>query len=268
VSFIVWSPGYQEYSGGVIALHRLAHNLALLGEDSFIYTPNKRADWLGIQIPWHGEIFDRDNATVIYPEIIIGNPLGIQRVVRWLLNTPGVIGGDGRYGDNDLVFKFAPYFQAPDESKVQGELRAFDMQLDVFKDEGRARYGDCYLRRKGAAKPLLDSNGLMVDNYMSLGGHRYLNQVFNERERFISYDHACFISVQAALSGCLSIVIPDGVTTEWKTKFPYFKYGIAYGLNDIEWARETQGLVRDHLIELEKESLELTARFVEICKCE
>ena len=30
--------GYDHSSGGIIALHRLAHNIALLGEQSFIYS--------------------------------------------------------------------------------------------------------------------------------------------------------------------------------------------------------------------------------------
>lgn len=41
---------YDESSGGIIALHKLAHNLASLGEKSFINTHQKREGYGGEQI--------------------------------------------------------------------------------------------------------------------------------------------------------------------------------------------------------------------------
>lgn len=263
-NYVIWTPGYfQGNSGGIIALFRLAHNLTLLGQKTYLIAVNKNPEWFGELT--HTQVFD-DNTVLIYPEIVCGNPLGAKHIVRWLLNSPGAVGGDGVYADSDLIFKYANYFNAPDENKVSGELRAFDLQLDFWQDLGYSRSGSCYLVRKGANK-MLDKHSpdsTCIDNYPS---NEYLREVFNQKQTFICYDSECFIATQAALCGCDVIVIPkNGISAqEWKSKFPYFQMGIKYGLEDVLQPTEKKQL-RAHMESLEKESLELTKNFIRICQ--
>jgi len=49
---------------------------------------------------------------------------------------------------------------------------------------------------------------------------------------------------------------------EWHDKFPYFRFGIAYGLDDIEYAYHTMPLVKDNLLKVEAEILEQTKEFI------
>jgi hypothetical protein len=91
-----------------------------------------------------------------------------------------------------------------------------------------------------------------------------LASIFNEYSYFYSYDTLTFLTILAALCGCISIVYPiEGVSKyEWLKKtacYPYIKYnnldnlyGIAYGVDDIPWATQTIGLVKkqwDDIIE-------------------
>jgi hypothetical protein len=271
MNFIIWCPmAYTESSGGIIALHKLAHNLALLGEKSFITTVEKHPEYLGQQISEDEAMkMDKESSIVIYPEIVKGNPFGFKHVMRWLLNTPGVIaygGGDGVYSNSDLVYKFADIFKAPDESKVSGILTAFELHFDLFKNMNIMRNGSCYIVKKGAGKPLTwhDKNAINVEGRDNAA----LAYLFNACETFISYDDACFLSVQAAMCGCLSIVVPkDGMSKEdWHNKYPAHKYGIAYGADDVIFALATQSKVIPNLQEMEKETLTQAKAFIERAK--
>lgn len=265
LNFIVDIGPYTPHCGGIIAMHRLAHNLCLLGENAYINTELKNPEWLG---EFAGNrSFDIDKTIFIYPEVTIGNPFNAKNVVRWILNEVGVIGGDSSsWGNNDIAFVYADYFSGREKNRVNGELRAFDMMLDYWKDYGLDREGECYIVRKGKNKILdkhcLDSTS--IENY----NNEIALKIFNTKKRFICYDSECFLAVQAALCGCEVIVIPkDGIDEKsWREKFPYFKYGIAYGENNIDYAKETLHLVKDHMQYLENESIELTKNFIKICE--
>lgn len=268
LKFYVYAPSYNPNSGGVIALHKLAHNLFSLGEKTFIVTEEKNPNWLGVK--HNPNVSIPKDGVAIYPEIISGNPFNTNKVVRWLLNTPGVLAGDGIYKESDLVFKYADYFKAPDESKVRGLLTAYDLQLDKLKPTGvRVPGSVCAVVRKGHYKKLdrHPENTLFIDDYDKKGNLDYLIKVFGEYEYFISYDHSNFMVCQAALCGCIPIVIPDGETCaeDWMNKFPFFKYGIAYGEENIGWAKKTQHLVKGHLLKLEVDSYFQAKNFINEC---
>jgi hypothetical protein len=44
---------------------------------------------------------------VLYPEVVDGNPLEADCVVRWVLNFPGLLGGDAIYPDTEMVIAFS-----------------------------------------------------------------------------------------------------------------------------------------------------------------
>jgi hypothetical protein len=71
-----------------------------------------------------------------------------------------------------------------------------------------------------------------------------------ETKRLVSYDRATFISVEAAAMGCLSIVMPVPNLTrhDWlRSVGDAFRYGIAYGFEEIDYALSTMDRVNDHL---------------------
>ena len=264
MNFIVWCPmAYCENSGGILALHRLAHNLALCGEKSFITTCKKRPDYLGEQIT-EEEATEMTDKIVIYPEVLYGNPYESDKVVRWLLNTRGVIPfrvGSGEDGANDLVYKWSSAYKAEDESKVVGYLTAIDNHLDIFYNRHEERTKECYIVRKGKNTNQHSENAICIDSY---SGNKYLAAVFNKCKRFICYDNACYLAVLAALCGCIPVVIPNGEFTpqQWYNSLPSYKYGIAYGFTEYDHAIETKHMVRENLIYIEQESLNQTKEFI------
>jgi hypothetical protein len=140
-----------------------------------------------------------------------------------------------------------------------------ELNLDVFKDEGLERSGSCHLVKKGNNKHQTHpEDSIMLDDYPSKGGNEYLAKVFNKCEVFYAYDTATWLSVMASLCGCLSLVIPEVDVTpeEWHNGFPYFKYGIAYGWDDVDYAKETRHLVIPELLKIEAETIEQTKQFI------
>jgi hypothetical protein len=43
------------------------------------------------------------DAIAIYPEVVPATPFGARRVVRWALNNPGLLGGETRFADDEMV---------------------------------------------------------------------------------------------------------------------------------------------------------------------
>lgn len=268
INFLIWTPEYQKNSGGVIALHKLANDLNALGERAYLYTSYKNPEWGGEL--YNGQNLDLEKTFVIYPEIICGNPLGYKHVVRWILNTPGAVGGDGIYTDDDLIFKYCDFFKAPNENKVIGNLRTLDARVDFWSENlNKQRNGECYLIRKGGNK-ILDKHGVGAINIDYYADNEQLRNILSQKEVCISYDSETFVSVQAAMAGCLSIVVPrnDISAKEWRNGFPQHKFGISYGFSkeEINHAKITRHLVADHIRELEKNSQKTVKNFVRICK--
>lgn len=268
LKFVIWSPEYTEGIGGVIALHLLAKNLAEEGYPVVISTRTTMRNSKALTIDRIDELtLNPDETVVIYPEIVIGNPFNAKHVVRWLLNTPGKCGGDGVYGKHDLVYKYWDYFEAPDESAVKGHLRMISGKLDIFHDKGMQRSGECFLVKKGLGK-VLDKHApdsINIDRFIS---DEYLADLFNRSERFISYDSMSYHSIQAALCGCVSVIIPDdGVTKEeFMKKVPLTRYGVAYGMDDIDHAVRTIHLLRQEVQRTEDEGLDMMRAFIRDCE--
>jgi hypothetical protein len=87
--------------------------------------------------------------------------------------------------------------------------------------------------------------------------HTEVAEYFNTYKMFISYDPCTFLTIMAALCGCISVVYPqDNLTKkEWlKTTAAadYFEskdstdlYGVAYGMEDLQFAIDTIHLVKE-----------------------
>jgi len=269
MNFVIYAPGdYTPNGGGCVALHRLCHNICLVGEKGFIMTSKKNPDYKGTQVTQDEavELCKDGQGIAIYPEVTCGNPFSASKVMRWILYNVRTYGEYGIFGENDLIYTYAPFFKLREDRPIDGQLRANELNLDIFKKTNHGdRYGACYLVKKENSKEGIHPDGsIQLDDYPSKGGNEYLAKIFNECEIFYSYDSATWLSVMCTLCGCLSIVVPnEGVSPEeWHEGFPYFKYGIAYGLNDIEYALLTRHKVINELRNIEKMTFVEVRKFI------
>lgn len=269
MKFVIYAPGdYSPNGGGSVALHRLAHNIALCGEESYIMTSKKNPKYFGEQVTQEQATqLCASGAIAIYPEVTCGNPFKATKVMRWILYHVRNYGMFGIYKPTDLIYKYANFFTLRFNQEIHGELRAHELHLDIFFDRNEHREGSCFLIKKENHKEQIHPAGsIQLDDYPKYGdkANNYLADVFNKCKVFYSYDTATWLSVMAALCGCLSIVIPnEGITPEqWHNGYPYFKYGIAYGLNDIKYAKQTKHLLKPELLKIEAETIEQTKAFI------
>ena len=129
--------------------------------------------------------------------------------------------------------------------------------IDHFNDDiNNKRNGFCYTMRKSRYHKNITKihpNG----SFEITKTHNDYVKIFNTFQYFISYDPLTFLTTMASLCGCISIVHKvEGLTKyEWLSTtsiIEYMKYkgitdlyGIAYGLEEIEYAKSTMHLVEE-----------------------
>lgn len=290
--YVIYAPSYDDDRGGVIALHRLCDLLNKSGVESCIYplklqfSRKKMLFSLKVIIKDTLEraagkryktsdtfttplcsVIDLENDVIVYPEIVIGNPLGAKHVVRWLLYEPGVLSGNFIFGDNDLFFYYQKAFLKRDDIKnVGGKLKVIYLQDAYKKVNDNERSGVCYILRKGMNRKIVHDlkNSILVDGL----SHEKIAEIFNKSEMCISYDMYTMYSRYAAACGCLSIVVPEpGVDKyQWRPE-EELRLGIAYGFDDVEWARATKEKVLPSLTNDELNTNQISIdNFIEQCE--
>ena len=289
--FVVWAPGFSESNGGAILLHLLCRRLNEAGETALLWPAERPPLWPNPGLmrgarrafryrrsggdeaystgPFPNRLASADDiegSIIVYPEMVAGNPIGGDRVVRWFLHRPGFHSGVVDYGPNELYFYVVEPFNDPSINPDSDNRLTLQWTNEVYRDEGRpGRQGSCYLMRHGSGRPL--SHDLADSVSIEHLSHAGKAEEFNRRERFYSYDPYTFYLWYAAICGCIPIVVPEpGVPIEtWKEK-KEDRYGIAYGEEDIPRAVATRGLLLAKLRERRQTEDEMVAAFIAKCK--
>ena len=232
----IYAPSYNPKSGGAIILHLLCHELINLGYAAFLVPFHHILDSgqpFIVNRKYRNIFLGADKAKeciVLYPEITIGNPIESEYVIRWCLNKPTVMGGDGIFGDNDILIAFSEEFK--DSTMIDEVLTVYDPNLPS-PQLPQERKGAAFCIRKGMKTPQIaqTKNLLELTSYWPIDLQQYAD-IFHKLERFYSYDTETFLSYLAAYCGCESIVIPKpGLSyEEWKQNKPFPTDSLSYGV--------------------------------------
>ena len=144
-----------------------------------------------------------------------------------------------KYRSDELIFQYGKSFTIGTKFENSPSIRPIVTNLSFWKDLGCQRSETpLILIKKGniSKDEIIDGN--IIDDVIKMNDTREsidfeLLKLFNTHKTFITYDNNTFHSVQAALCGAISIVIPDGKLNEkeWR-KSTRREYGIAYGNNE------------------------------------
>ncbi len=292
--FLICAPSYSQNNGGSIVLHKLCHLINELDQEAYLFPiienlelnkfnykevlirffkkhlrePFRRFKTIpNLKTPTIKKLppnLSTDEWVVIYPEIVFGNPVKAKNVVRWLLHDPdfnqktGVHDKNFYFGKGELYFRIGPWFknfEYPGSTTSKSFLQVFHFPLDLFNMEGAStnRSGSAYAIRKGKHKKIVHDlkDSILIDDLK----HEEIAQIFKSVKTFISYDPVTTFSYFAALCGCDSVVIPEEnlSESEWMPN-PEDRYGLAYGFENINKARETLSLLPERFKKIESSS--------------
>jgi hypothetical protein len=270
--FIIYTYDYSPGIGGVKVMHKLCDLLNNNGFEAYLMPIHLTDDFYtcsDYNTPLiTQEILDNlDDAVVIYPEGIKYNPLNAKNVVRWILG-PSRHEDAETYNKADLIYWYMDYYYTDYLGQKENQLLISEFHNDIFNNIGFERKGSCYTIRKANPTQLVHPKDSFFIPFDAAGDLIGLANLFNKTERFYCYDNYTFLYVQAAMCGCLSIVVPDpNVTKEkWLNGARFNKYGIAYGEEDIPRALETLPLLFEELKQMNLEMEKQVITFAEHCQ--
>ena len=203
---------------------------------------------------------DKRQPIVIYPEIVKGNPLEASKIARYYLNRPGFFTGTNYVNLNEFNFAYT-------SSMLNGYAEADHILYLPLIDtnlfcppkmpEKRVSGKVCYyLGRKRDAKR---TSGLIKQDSIEITlkypkNKNELVKIFQECEYFISYQDSS-LCLEAALCGCIAIILPDKNVESPLAQNETKMYGMAWGdsPDEIARARATLGLVRTLYLQRIKE---------------
>jgi hypothetical protein len=252
---IIYSPSFNIKSGGIIALHKLCDILITLGYNTYLH-PMENPFYINENYKYqviNKEEIDLNNDVILYPEIIWGNPLNGKNIIRYIMNNGHItLGRKETWGEEDFWLYYSELFY--DGIKNKNILTVIDSFLDLYKDYNLERtIESCHTYRKNDNP----TNKVHNDDSIEINFNHNpedLVTIFNNCKRFYSYDNKTYLNTIAALCGCESIIVTEEDNFEkYINNSPSVKYGIAYGFDDLERAKNTLPLLRKHIENLEKE---------------
>lgn len=216
--FLIAGMPYTHRSSGIRALYRLCHHLNSRGLPTAVVAAR------GERLPeWNLFLHDGavGNSVVIYPEVVSGNPLSARRVVRWVLNSPGLIGGDDTYDPEELVFLYdlqklaevnraTPTPVGPERSLWMGLV---DPAV-IYPDPAVPRDLQCTFTHKGAelARRVQVPVGQTIPLESLTWDLASLGDALRRTRTLYSFDHYSNVLREAVISGC-TVRVPDAEGT-------------------------------------------------------
>jgi hypothetical protein len=270
--FVIYTYDYSPGVGGIKVMHKLCDMLNSNGSEAYLMPIHIKDDFYtcsdyNTPLITQEILNDLDNTVVIYPEGIQGNPLNAKNVVRWILG-PFDQQAAETYSKSDLVYWYMDYYYNDYLGQKDNQLFILEFHSDIFTNMNYERKGSCYTIRKAKPTTLIHPTDSFFIPFEAAGDLTGLANLFNRTERFYCYDNYTFIFTQAAMCGCISIVIPDGNKTkdEWLNGSQLYKYGIAYGEEDIPRALETLPMMFDEIEKIKLEMHKNVFKFIKHCQ--
>jgi hypothetical protein len=205
MKFTVYAPNYTDKSGGAWVLHFLCDQLNKIGYEAkiFIYETSQI-----VSPQFDTPIGYIEDSVVIYPEIIVDNPLNATKVVRYLLNKEGALQKRMiNWGKTDYPLAFSKAYRSDCESLFYPIC-----DLSIFYNNGTERTQNAFYIGKGYLTrdcPKLDCFEI-TRTFPST--KQELAEVFRRSKVLFSYDALSATNMDAALCGCLPYLLQKPMT--------------------------------------------------------
>lgn len=173
----------------------------------------------------------------IYPEIYSGNDMGAQKVIRYILQKPGMMGTTDEFGrfvagpeafdPSDELYVFS---RAYDEWGVDDDHILFlpIIDLHTFYDQKKPRIKKAFYVGKGVNMGQHPEDAVELKRNET-SDQQKLAEFLNECETLYVYDHLSAIMEVARLCGCKVVYLGD-MPAEQLQKYEPGMNGLGYGV--------------------------------------
>ncbi len=224
--YVIASPPLEITSGGVRVMYGLYGWLLSKGQIAYLNEKPLVGDFIAI-----------------YPEIQEGNPALAPKVVRYILNEPGVVPaiysdgtikkGPTKYDKDDILYYFSRVFGDTDFDHY---LFLPIANLHLFKDQHKMRPKTCFMVGKAIQYPDTMTKFIHPSDSFEITrefahDQQALADMLNECHTLYCYDPVSAIMEIARLCGCRIIYIPSIYTKEDMKKYEP-------GLGGINWGKD------------------------------
>jgi len=236
---VIYTQRLHHTSGGSVALHHLAKKindlqhpcvearLFALGSEPYTNPFCERFVRLRDMDRLRSDPSHSYEVIVVYPEVVYGNPLGVDRVIRWMLMDVGVHVSkkvETTWGERDKIFYWEPKSL---DGVVDHDARGYSLSCPYVPEVFRTKTFPpphrvertlvCYTVRKGdkirggpeavAEKKKsypIPPDAIRIEWNTSLED---VAKIFKKCYVFYSFDPNCMYSLFAPLCGCASVIV-------------------------------------------------------------
>lgn len=232
--FVIHAPCYAANSAGNSCLYRLCDALRGRGFPAFMTGGLFTAPHLDAPIVPIEDASElcRSGFTAIYPETVAGNPLRAPRVIRWVLNRPGLLGGDAVYAADESVYSYAECYLPYIENDVAGKLCMPTIDETVFftnDSEPHDRSLECFYIGKSRWREGVCDRSTTFEITRESPDKSELGKLFRASRVLYCFDNTTVLTYEALLCGCPVVIVPDGT----QTRSDYEQ--LALGMAGISW---------------------------------
>lgn len=232
--FVLSAPPFVEHSAGIRAMYLLCQDLRKMGFAAFMCggPPGSRVGEAVIVSIESARHLCRSGFVAIYPETVSGNPLNASTVVRWVLNRPGLLGGDPVYDPTEIVFIYSEAYRPYVSSAVAGRLYLpiIDHELFWAPSPGSvSRELDCFYVGKSSWKDGVVDRDEALELTRTWPDRSELGKILRRSRALYCFDNSTMLIYEALLCGCPVVVIPDG-TQRWEDYL-----ALELGVDGISW---------------------------------
>lgn len=251
--YYIVAPNYIQASAGIKALHMLCHALNRAGETAYLvihpfYPRPEQATHPYLLTPLLDATrlqrhFDDGVCPItLYSETVRGNPFGAPLVARYLLNFPGLLGGDASFPSEEICIAYSEHIaQASPNVALTLFLPTSDPAL-FTPEPPQPRAGSCFYAAKyqevhggelfEVTRDSVEITRLRPDSQTP----EQIADLFRRSELFYCYENSALI-IEALLCGCPVVMLPN----------TYLEHSIGedeIGWDGIAWGTEAAEIAR------------------------
>lgn len=256
--FYIKTPAYSPLSGGIRACHILCHEMNRLGYETYVdaatfvsgtlWTPMLTSEIIRA----HRKADRRPIA--IYPEIYTDNDLNCDRVIRYLLNRPGVFSASDPDATNafwhspsrnsEFIIHYAEEFRVPHLNSMLLYTPIVDERI-FFEETGAERAGFLVYSHRREVHDAMVPDWARPYVLISMASPRSPQELAHlyRRSRGLILFERTGARMEASLCGCPVVAIPSESFSQLPGFHLYGNLGLGWGadVEQLHWAQRTLG---------------------------